>query len=168
MYAKVLYAHFGFHLTFIYIEEEVWSELGKVDKSILQLSFRDNEGQRWLLPPMHYRAFGLNTALMAVSTDLVSQPLDMFSVQPSLLHSMKLESPDNLVHLFRNSSRPELSNVSLPIPVADTHVSDSKCSSPSPSLFLLVYLVTPTSLTPCSTPILESIPVSCSALDTWP
>ena len=72
VYAKVLYAHFGFHLTFIYIEEEVWYELGKVDKSILQLSFHDNEGQWWLLPPGRYRAFELNAAFMVASTDLVS------------------------------------------------------------------------------------------------
>jgi hypothetical protein len=44
VYAKVLYAYFGFHLTSIYIEEEVFSESGKVGISILQLSFCDNKG----------------------------------------------------------------------------------------------------------------------------
>jgi hypothetical protein len=67
VYAKVLHAHFGFHLSSIYIEVEVLSESSKVNKSIRQLSFRDDEG-----PSRCYRAFGLNVALMAASTDLVS------------------------------------------------------------------------------------------------
>ena len=71
MYANVLYTHFKFHLALIYIKEEMSSKLGKVDRSILQLSFHDNEGQHWLLPPGHYMAFGLNGALMAASTNLV-------------------------------------------------------------------------------------------------
>jgi hypothetical protein len=72
VYANVLYAFFGFHPTSIYIEEEVLSESGKVDRTILQLSFRDDEGQLWLLSPSQYRAFGLNATLMAASIDLVS------------------------------------------------------------------------------------------------
>ena len=72
VYANVLYACFRFHPTLIYIEEEVLSELGKVDRTILQVSFRDDEGQLWLLPPGRYMAFGLNAAFMAASTDLVS------------------------------------------------------------------------------------------------
>jgi hypothetical protein len=51
VYANVLHARFGFHPTSIYINEEVLSESGKVDRTILQLSFRDDEGQLWLLPP---------------------------------------------------------------------------------------------------------------------
>jgi hypothetical protein len=58
VYANVLHAHFGFHPTSIYIEEEVLFESSKVDKTILQLSFHDDEGQYWLLPPGRYRAFG--------------------------------------------------------------------------------------------------------------
>jgi hypothetical protein len=80
VYANVLHARFGFHPILIYIEEEVLSESGKVDRTILQLSFRDDEGQLWLLPPGRYRAFGLNTALMAAPIDLVSQPSDTSSV----------------------------------------------------------------------------------------
>jgi hypothetical protein len=80
VYANVLHARFEFHPASIYIEEEVLSELGKVDRTILQLSFRDDEGQLWLLPPGRYRAFGLNTALMAAPIDLVSQPSDTSSV----------------------------------------------------------------------------------------
>jgi hypothetical protein len=57
----VLHARFGFHPTSIYIEEEVLSESCKVDRIILQLSLRDDEGQLWLLSPGQYRAFGLNT-----------------------------------------------------------------------------------------------------------
>jgi hypothetical protein len=57
VYANVLHTRFKFHLALIYIKEEVSSKSGKVDRSILQLS---------------YRAFGLNAALMAASTDLVS------------------------------------------------------------------------------------------------
>jgi hypothetical protein len=40
-------------------------------------------------------------------------------------------------------------------------------STQSPSLLLLVHLVIPTSLGHRATPILVSIPVSCSALDAW-
>jgi hypothetical protein len=72
VYANVLHAYFGFHPTSIYIEEEVLSELGKVNRTIPQLSFRNDEGQYWLLPLGRCRAFGLNVALMAASTDLVS------------------------------------------------------------------------------------------------
>jgi hypothetical protein len=43
----------------------------KVDKSILQLSFRDDEGHHWLLLLGYYRAFGLNATFMAASTDFV-------------------------------------------------------------------------------------------------
>ena len=35
VYANVLHARFGFHPTLIYIEEEVLSESGKVDRTIL-------------------------------------------------------------------------------------------------------------------------------------
>jgi hypothetical protein len=41
VYANVLHARFGFHPTSIYIEEEVLSESSKVDRTIFQLSFRD-------------------------------------------------------------------------------------------------------------------------------
>ena len=44
VYANVLYAHLGFHLTSIYIEEEVLYKSGKVNRTILQLSFHDDEG----------------------------------------------------------------------------------------------------------------------------
>jgi hypothetical protein len=87
VYASVLYASFGFYPTLIYIEEEVLFKSGKVDKIYLQLCFCDDEGQLWLLLPRRYRAFGLNTALMAAFTNLVLQPSYMFSVQPLLLHS---------------------------------------------------------------------------------
>ena len=80
VYANVLHACFGFPPTSIYIEEEVLSELDKFDRTILQISFRDDEGQLWLLPPSRYRVFGLNAAFMATSTDLVSEPSDMSSV----------------------------------------------------------------------------------------
>ena len=44
VYANVLHTCFGFHPTSIYIEKEVLSKSGKVDRTILQLSFRDDEG----------------------------------------------------------------------------------------------------------------------------
>jgi hypothetical protein len=44
VYANVLYARFEFYLISIYIEEEVFSESSKVDRTILQISFRDDEG----------------------------------------------------------------------------------------------------------------------------
>jgi hypothetical protein len=44
VYANVLHARFGFHPTLIYIEEEVLSKSGKVDRTILQLSFHHDEG----------------------------------------------------------------------------------------------------------------------------
>jgi hypothetical protein len=45
VYANVLHARFGFHPTLIYIEKKVRSESGKVNRTILQVSFRDDEGQ---------------------------------------------------------------------------------------------------------------------------
>jgi hypothetical protein len=135
VYVNVLHARFGFHPTSIYIEEEVLSESGKVDRTILQLSLHDDEGHLWLLPPDRYRAFGLNAALMAASTDLVSQPSYMFNVQPPLLHSVKLEKPDNLVNLSSDSSEGALPNVPPPTLAAHTPVSNSKCSEHSKSVF---------------------------------
>jgi hypothetical protein len=133
--ANVLHARFGFHPTSIYVEEEVLSESGEVDRSILQFRFHDNEGHHWLLPLGRYRAFGLTAALMAASTDILSQPSDMSSVQPPLLQSVKLERPDDVVHLSSDSSEDELPNVSLPSPVAHTPISDSKYSEQLKSAF---------------------------------
>jgi hypothetical protein len=82
LYAHVLYARFKFHLSSIYIEKEVLSKSSKIDRSILQLRFHDNEGHHWVLPPRWYRAFGLIAVLMAASIDLLSQSSDMSSVQP--------------------------------------------------------------------------------------
>jgi hypothetical protein len=135
VYTNVLHARFGFHPTSIYIKEEVLSESGKVYRTILQLSFHDDEGQLWLLPLDRYRAFGLNAALMAASTDLVSQPSDMSSVQPPLLHSVKLEKPDNLVNLSSDSSEGALPNIPPPTPTTHIPVSDSKYSEHSKSVF---------------------------------
>jgi hypothetical protein len=114
------------------------SESGEVDRSILQLRFRDNDGHHWVLPPGRYRAFGLTAALMAASTDLLSQPSDMSSVQPPLLHSVKLEFPDGLVHLSSDSSEDELPSASLPSPAAYTPNTDSKCTKHSKSVFTAV------------------------------
>jgi hypothetical protein len=44
VYANLLHARFDFHPTSIYIEEEVLSESGQVDRTILQVSFCDDEG----------------------------------------------------------------------------------------------------------------------------
>jgi hypothetical protein len=136
-----LHARFGFHLSSIYIKEEVLSKLGKLDRSILHLRFRDNEGYHWVLPLGWYRAFGLIAILMAASTDLLSQPSDMSSVQPPLLHSVKLKCPNDLVHLSSDSSKGELPNVSLPTPTIDTPVSNSKCSELLKSIFIPIALV---------------------------
>jgi hypothetical protein len=135
VYANVLHARFGFHPTSIYIEEEVLFESGKVDRTILQLSFRDDEGQLWFLPLGRHKAFGLNAVLMAASIDLVLQPLDISSVQSPLLHSVKLEKLDNLVNLSSDSSKDVLPNVPRPTPTAHTPVSDSKCREHSKSVF---------------------------------
>jgi hypothetical protein len=44
VYANVLNTRFRFHTISIYIEEEVVSKSGKVDRTILQINFRDDEG----------------------------------------------------------------------------------------------------------------------------
>jgi hypothetical protein len=75
---------------------------------------------------------------MATFTDLVSQPSDMSSVQPPLLHSVKLEKPDNLVNLSSDSSEGALPNVPPPTPATHTLVSNSKCSEYSKSIFTSV------------------------------
>jgi hypothetical protein len=139
VYANDLHARFKFHLTSIYTEEEVLFESGKVDWSILQLSFRNNEGQHWLLSLGRYRAFGLNTPLMAASINLVLQLSDMSSVQLPLFHFVKLESLDNQINLSSTSYEGELLNVSLPTPAADTLVSDSKCSEFSKFVFIFYF-----------------------------
>jgi hypothetical protein len=54
---------------------------------------------------------------------------------PPLLHSVKLEKPDNLVNLSSDSSEGALPNVLPPTPVAHTPVSNSKCSEHSKSVF---------------------------------
>jgi hypothetical protein len=149
----------------IYNEEEVLSKSGKVDRTILQLSFHDDEGQLWLLPLGQYRAFGLNASFMAASTDLVSQHLYMSSFQPPVLHFVKLESPDNPMNLSRDSSEGVIPNVPPPAPTAYTPVSDSKCSEHSKSIFTPVGSSGHSNL---SWPLYHPnthIPMSCSALD---
>jgi hypothetical protein len=84
VYATILHVSFRFHLTLVYIEEEVLSKLSKVDRSILQLSFWDNEGQHWLFLLGRYKAFGLNAALW--SHPLTSN-LNLFICLVSNLHS---------------------------------------------------------------------------------
>jgi hypothetical protein len=59
VYAHVLNAHFKFYLFSIYIEEEVLSKSSKVDMSIMQLRFHDNEGHHWVLSFEWYRALHL-------------------------------------------------------------------------------------------------------------
>jgi hypothetical protein len=88
----------------------------------------------------------------------------MSSVQSPLLHSMKLESLDNLVNLSNDSSEGAIPNVSLATPVAHTLVSNSKAvSTQSLSSLLLVHLVILTSLGHRTTQILMNIPMSWSA-----
>jgi hypothetical protein len=72
---------------------------------------------------------------MAASIKLVLQPSDMSNVQPPLLHSMKLEKPDNLLNLSSDSSKGALLNIPLSTPAAYIPVSDLKCSEHSKSLF---------------------------------
>jgi hypothetical protein len=62
----------------------------------------------------------------------------MPSIQPPLLHSVKLESPDNLMNLSNDSSEGAIPNFPLPTSVVHTPVSDSKCSEHSKSIFTLV------------------------------
>jgi hypothetical protein len=88
-----------------------------------------------VLPPGRYRAFGLTTALMAASTILLSQPSDMSSIQPPLLHSVKFECPNGLVLLSSNSSEGELPSASLRAPIAHTPINESKCTEHSKSVF---------------------------------
>jgi hypothetical protein len=59
----------------------------------------------------------------------------MSSVQPPLLHSVKLEKPDNLVNLSSALSEGALPNVPPPTPAAHTLISNSKCSEHSKSVF---------------------------------
>jgi hypothetical protein len=103
---------------------------------------------------------------MATSTDLISQPSNMSSVQPSLLHSVKLEKPDNLVNLSNDSSEGALPNVPPQLPPHTPLLAiPNAVSTQSPSSLLLVHLVIPTSLGHRATPILVSTLVSCSTLD---
>jgi hypothetical protein len=91
-----------------------------------------------LLPQGRYRAFGFNATLMATPIDVVFEPSDMSSVQLLQLHSVKLESPDNLVKLSSDPSEGAISNVPPQTPVAHTPVSDSKNSEHSKSVFTSV------------------------------
>ena len=72
---------------------------------------------------------------MAASTDLVLQPLDMSNVQPSLLYSVKLEKPNNLVNLSNDLSEGVLSSVPPPTSAAHTPVRNSKYSERSKFVF---------------------------------
>jgi hypothetical protein len=122
-----------------------------------------------VLPLRWYRAFGLILALLATSTNMLFQPSDMSSVQASFLHSMKLECPNDLITclvtllrvkylMFHFHHELQISQSAIP----------SAMSYLSPSLFLLVLLVSQSSLASHSTQILENVPVSYSALDAWP
>ena len=77
---------------------------------------------------------------MATSSDLLSQPSNMSSIQPSLFHYVKLECPNDLVHLFSDSSKGDISNVSLKIPTIHIPISNSKYSKHSKSVFIPIGL----------------------------
>ena len=57
MSAQMLHVRFGLQLSSIFIEEEVLFESDDVDRTILQLSFHDEDGQYWLLLSGRYKAF---------------------------------------------------------------------------------------------------------------
>jgi hypothetical protein len=59
----------------------------------------------------------------------------MSSVQPPLLHAVKLEKLDNLVNLSSDSSEGIVPNNPPPTPAVHTPVSDSKCNEYSQSVF---------------------------------
>ena len=59
----------------------------------------------------------------------------MSSIQPPLLHSVKLEKLDNLVNLSSDSSEDALPNIPPPTPTADTPISNSKYNEHSKSVF---------------------------------
>jgi hypothetical protein len=59
----------------------------------------------------------------------------MSSVQPPLLHSVKLVMPDNLVNLSSDLSEGALPNVLPPTPTAHNPLSNSKCSEHSKFVF---------------------------------
>jgi hypothetical protein len=54
---------------------------------------------------------------------------------PPLLYFVKVESPNNLVNLSSDSFEGAIPNVSSPTPATYIHVSDSKCSEHSKSIF---------------------------------
>jgi hypothetical protein len=54
---------------------------------------------------------------------------------PPLLHSVKLEMPDNLVNLSSDSSEDALPSIPPPTPAAHTPISNSKCNKHSKSVF---------------------------------
>ena len=72
---------------------------------------------------------------MATSTDLLFQPSDMSSFQPPLLHSVKLEYTNDLIHLSSDSFDGAIPNISLKTFAAHTLISDSKCSEHLKSIY---------------------------------
>jgi hypothetical protein len=81
----------------------------------------------------------------------------MSSIQPPLLHSMKLEKPDNLVNLSSDSSEGVVPKNPPPTSTVHTPISDSKYNEHSKSVFTLVGLTGHSNLSrpPCHPNIRE-------------
>jgi hypothetical protein len=111
-----------------------------------------------VLLPKWYWAFGLTAAFMTASTDLLSQPSDMSSVQPPLLHFVKLVCPSDLIDLSNDSFEGAIPNVSLKTPAACTLISDFKYSEHSKSIFIPIGSSSHSNFS--YPPILKSVPGS--------
>jgi hypothetical protein len=83
--------------------------------------------------------FSLASLMMKASSCCFLQgdirPSDISSVQPSLLHAVKLKKPYNLVNLSSDSSEGAIPNNPPPTPTIHTLVSDSKYNEHSQSIF---------------------------------
>ena len=84
----------------------------------------------WMFLCGWYMAFRLTAAI-----DLLSQPFDILSIQPSLLYFLKFECPNDLIYLSSDSSKGEISNVLLLLPIANTLVTNSSCEELSNLVF---------------------------------
>ena len=61
---QLLSAKFNFRIGTIYVEEEVYSDGGDLQETVLQMKLRDDDGGVWSLSSGRYKVFGLEDKLM--------------------------------------------------------------------------------------------------------
>src|ERR1700738_3181025 len=101
---------FRFHPDSIHVEEEVFDDNGNLNHTILQMSFRIDDGRISFLLPAKYKAIGVTESEMATTIVLLTPSVSLTSTtQAPLLATVKKEPGIQEVTLLNNDSDDDVS-----------------------------------------------------------